>query len=137
MPIGSIIWYPRSTPPDGWLVCNGQSTAAYSALAAIVGSTVPDLRGEFIRGWDAGKGVDPGRIIGSLQDASTSGSLYQVQQTWQFGASNLITVPENGTWSDAVLVSTTNTNGALKFSSRTVQGGTRPQNIALLPCIKY
>lgn len=131
------MWYPRPTPPDGWLVCNGQSTAHYPQLASIVGSNVPDLRGEFIRGWDAGKGIDFGRDFGSWQDASTAGSLYQVQQTWQMPAPSLATVPEDGSWSGAVLVSVTNQNGGLIFRSRTVAGGTRPQNIALLPCIKY
>jgi microcystin-dependent protein len=56
-----------STAPSGWLECNGQSTAPYPKLAAITGATVPDLRGEFIRGWDHGRGVDAGRAIRSFQ----------------------------------------------------------------------
>jgi microcystin-dependent protein len=44
-PVGSIVMYGASTPPAGWIVCNGQSTAAYPALAAVVGANVPDLRG--------------------------------------------------------------------------------------------
>ena len=44
-PTGAIIMYGASAQPTGWLLCNGQSTSGYPALAAIVGATVPDLRG--------------------------------------------------------------------------------------------
>lgn len=52
MPIGTIIiWASAVLPTDGvWLECNGQSTTGYPALAAIVGSNVPDYRGVFLRG---------------------------------------------------------------------------------------
>ncbi|WP_319764075.1 tail fiber protein [Maridesulfovibrio sp.] len=67
-PIGGVIPYRGSSVPDGWLECNGQSTAGYPELAAVVGANVPDLRGEFIRGLDSGRGVDAGRTLGSAQD---------------------------------------------------------------------
>ena len=54
--------------PPGWLECNGQSTSGYSALAALIGAYVPDLRGEFIRGLDNGRGVDSGRGILTAQE---------------------------------------------------------------------
>ena len=44
-PTGAIIMYGASAQPTGWLLCNGQSTAGYPALAAVVGANVPDLRG--------------------------------------------------------------------------------------------
>jgi microcystin-dependent protein len=44
-PIGSITMWATATPPTGWLLCNGQSTASYTALAAVVGATVPDMQG--------------------------------------------------------------------------------------------
>jgi microcystin-dependent protein len=44
-PVGTIIMYGGTTAPTGWLLCNGQSTASYAALAAVVGANVPDLRG--------------------------------------------------------------------------------------------
>lgn len=44
LPIGAVMPFAGSTPPAGWLLCNGQSTASYPALAAVVGATVPDLR---------------------------------------------------------------------------------------------
>jgi hypothetical protein len=62
-----IVAYGGSVAPVGWLECNGQSTAAYPILGSVVGASVPDLRGEFIRGWDHGRGVDSGRSIRSYQ----------------------------------------------------------------------
>ena len=44
-PVGTIVMYGGTTAPTGWLLCNGQSTTGYTALAAVVGATVPDLRG--------------------------------------------------------------------------------------------
>ena len=80
VPIGAIIPWTTTTIPDGWLECNGQavSRTGFSELFAKIGTTfgagngsttfnVPDLRGEFIRGWDHGRGVDSGRAFGSGQ----------------------------------------------------------------------
>lgn len=53
VPIGTILaWPSHILPKDGgvWLLCNGQSTAGYPQLSAIVGSNVPDYRGIFLRG---------------------------------------------------------------------------------------
>lgn len=44
-PVGSITMWAASAIPTGWLECDGQSTTGYTALAAIVGATVPDMRG--------------------------------------------------------------------------------------------
>lgn len=66
-PIGSVVMWGSSTPPDGWLEMNGQSTSSYPELAAIYGSTLPDLRGEFVRGWDNGRGVDASRSLKGYQ----------------------------------------------------------------------
>ena len=44
-PTGTIVMYGGTTAPTGWLLCDGQSTASYTALAAVVGANVPDLRG--------------------------------------------------------------------------------------------
>ena len=67
VPTGAIVAWPSATLPSGWVECRGQSTSSYPALAAIVGSNIPDLRGEFIRGWDNGRSVDSGRSIRAAQ----------------------------------------------------------------------
>lgn len=64
VPIGVPLPYPLATPPAGFLKCNGSSfsTAAYPKLALVyLSGILPDLRGEFLRGWDGGRGVDGGR----------------------------------------------------------------------------
>ncbi|MEI7346359.1 phage tail protein [Dickeya chrysanthemi] len=62
--------WPQATAPGGWLKCNGQSfdKSRYPRLAQVYPSGVlPDLRGEFIRGWDDGRGVDAVRALLSTQ----------------------------------------------------------------------
>lgn len=44
-PVGTIVMFGGADAPTGWLLCDGQSTASYTALAAVVGANVPDLRG--------------------------------------------------------------------------------------------
>lgn len=68
--VGIPIPYPLSTVPTGCLAMNGQrfDTRRYQKLAQKYPSGVlPDLRGEFIRGWDNGRGVDAGRVLLSAQ----------------------------------------------------------------------
>ncbi len=67
--IGVPIPYPSATPPAGYLAMKGQaiSQSTYPNLYALYGSHLPDMRGEFIRGWDNGRGVDNGRAIKSHQ----------------------------------------------------------------------
>ncbi len=77
---GDIKYTARQTAPTGWLKANGAavSRTAYAALFSAIGITygagdgfstfnLPDLRGEFMRGWDDGRGVDGGRALGSTQ----------------------------------------------------------------------
>ncbi|HAG9154312.1 TPA: phage tail protein [Escherichia coli] len=73
LPVGVPVPWPSATPPTGWLKCNGAAFSAeeYPKLAkAYPTNKLPDLRGEFIRGWDDGRGVDAGRALLSLQDDS-------------------------------------------------------------------
>ena len=68
--IGIPIPYPLSTVPTGCLAMNGQrfDTRRYPKLAQKYPSgQLPDMRGEFIRGWDNGRGVDAGRELLSVQ----------------------------------------------------------------------
>jgi microcystin-dependent protein len=79
--VGKISMFARSTAPSGYLKCNGAeiSRTTYEALFSAIGTTfgagdgsttfnIPDLRGEFIRGWDDARGVDSGRVFGGWQD---------------------------------------------------------------------
>lgn len=69
-PAGFPLPWPQATPPGGWLKCNGATfdKAKYPKLATAYPSGVlPDLRGEFLRGWDDGRGVDVGRQILTAQ----------------------------------------------------------------------
>lgn len=70
IPVGFPLPWPQATPPGGWLKCNGATfdKAKYPKLAAAYPSgALPDLRGEFLRGWDDGRGVDSGRALLSAQ----------------------------------------------------------------------
>ncbi|AUG92463.1 TPA: phage tail protein [Escherichia coli] len=70
LPVGVPVPWPSATPPTGWLKCNGAAFSAeeYPKLAKVYPTNkLPDLRGEFIRGWDDGRGIDAGRALLSLQ----------------------------------------------------------------------
>ncbi|BEA61279.1 phage tail protein [Escherichia coli] len=73
LPVGVPVPWPSATPPTGWLKCNGAAFSAeeYPELAkAYPTNKLPDLRGEFIRGWDDGRGVDNGRGLLTFQDGA-------------------------------------------------------------------
>ena len=78
VPVGTIISWPVATNPedmDNWLECNGQSISpsVYPELFAVVGSSVPDLRGLFLRGY-GGKSA----ALGATQDQATASSGIQI-----------------------------------------------------------
>ena len=89
VPAGSMIYSFASSPPSGFLKANGAtiSRTTYADLFAVIGTQygagdgsttfqLPDLRGEFIRGYDDGRGVDPEgptRSVGSSQDDAFQG----------------------------------------------------------------
>lgn len=139
MPVGLIVYYPKdAVPTGGWLQCNGAaiSRTAYANLYSLIGTTygagngsttfnIPDLRGEFIRGFDGGRGIDTGRTIGSFQEAtgiSYDGRSQQHVQNYENSYS-----------------SSSDTNGPASYQygeARTFVR-IRPRNIALVACIKY
>lgn len=151
---GEIIHFAGSTPPTGYLVANGQlvSRTTYAALFAAIGSTygagdgsttfaVPDLRGEFVRGADGGRGVDAGRALGSAQTDAMQGHrhLFSWSNTVQLSGGS-------GLQYDNVTTNTSmvgNGNRVLDATSDGVNGTprtgleTRPRNVAMLPCIAY
>ena len=140
--VGEIIAYPNATIPDGWLECNGQSTSGYSALAAVCGANVPDLRGEFIRGFDNGKGTDSGRTLLSTQAAAFASHTHTLTDP---GHSHTETRAVSRTVSDggvngAQVASLSSPQTSTETTGITIgsEGGTetRPRNIALIYIIK-
>jgi len=139
-PCGSVAFFPFAAAPVGWLKANGAaiSRTTYAALFAAYGTTfgagdgsttfnLPDLRGEFLRGLDDGRGIDAGRILGSAQSGD-------IQSHTHF---NILAPQPTGT-GDSVPQS----SGAAqtqRTSTMAATGGaeTRPRNIALLACVKY
>ena len=143
VPAGAVFYFAANSAPSGYLEADGAaiSRTTYSALFAVVGTTfgsgdgsttfnLPDLRGEFLRGWDNGKGTDSGRTFGSFQD-------HQLQlhsHTEKFGNNS----PHQDQAGSGTADNDINTTGQTSTSGTTGNFGseTRPRNIALLPCIK-
>jgi microcystin-dependent protein len=107
VPIGTVISVAMTTAPTNYLKCNGASllrAGAYNALFLAIGTaygtvdithfSLPDLRGEFIRGWDDSRGVDSGRVFGTSQ-----GDLYENHA--HTASSGINSVDHTHTFSDA------------------------------------
>ncbi len=95
LPVGVPVPWPSATPPTGWLKCNGAAFSAeeYPELAkAYPTNKLPDLRGEFIRGWDDGRGADSGRGLLSFQKATLVESFGLVRSPTT-GSYRLVTRP--------------------------------------------
>lgn len=130
LPVGVPVPWPSATPPTGWLKCNGAAftAAQYPRLAkAYPALKLPDLRGEFIRGWDDGRGIDNGRALLSTQ-AALAGTIT--------GNSNPIKVAanESGTpimdWFVLNGVSFNDDPSTVVKTIIVTPGDTRPRNIA-------
>ncbi len=139
VPPGTVQFYAANTAPAGWVKANGAalSRTTYAALFAAIGTTfgagdgsttfnLPDMRGEFPRGWDDGRGVDTGRAIGTAQAASRIGFFAG------FGGDVDVVNPDE-------LFSSTRSkysvNNNLSVTSN--DASVRPRNIALLACIAF
>ncbi|MEN5255243.1 phage tail protein [Pseudomonas protegens] len=162
LPVGSIVAFPKSSVPPGFLEIDGsvQSIATFPDLAAYLGTTfnqgdegagnfrLPDSRGEFLRGWDHGRGMDPGRGCGTTQhdtiqnivawlNASPS-SAYQFlgEGVTAFGAFALTERTSNsigdGPAADKQVSSLTFDASRVARTSNE----TRPHNLAVMWCIK-
>jgi len=152
IPTGMIAPFAMSTAPTGWLECDGSavSRTTYADLFTALGTThgvgdgsttfnVPDLRGEFIRGWDNGKGTDSGRTFASSQtDNANSISQFNSSGSGQItGSSFTVTVPTDGSYSSYLSMDgrlTTYGQGAIRFQTNGIE--TRPRNIAMMYCVK-
>lgn len=143
VPAGTVIHTAAAAAPAGFLKANGAlvSRVDYADLFAAIGTTygvgdgattfkLPDLRGEFIRGLDDGRGVDAGRTLGSSQtDAFESHA-----HSWTMPGS-----PHNENESINYIAAGQATSWLTFNVATTATGGseTRPRNVALLACIKY
>lgn len=149
VPPGTISDFAATTPPSGWLECNGASlaTASYPTLFAVIGYVfggsganfnIPDLRGYFTRGWDHSAGVDPGRTFGSTQASAFAGHFHlngvagAQSQPYVYGTST------SGLPGFASAVFQKENNSvAFQGPTQTVGGtDTRPINVAVLKIIK-
>lgn len=153
-PIGTFFWFVGTTPPSNALVMNGAtglSRVAYEDLYnhldgeglivdegtkdewefgdgdGVTTFSLGDYRGEFIRAFDGGRGVDTGRVFGSWQADE-----FKEHDHPSSGTTSASTIQEQGDGGDASLT-------ARAGSATGLSGGdeTRPRNIALLPCIQY
>ena len=166
VPTGSVHMMATTTVPSGYLKCNGAavSRTTYADLFAIVGTAhgagngsstfnVPDLRGEFVRGWDDSRGVDSGRNFGSAQSdqnqqhnhsaSATStvndpGHIHQVQYSNSDSGDGVI--EESGTGLSGQEPTLSATTGITVSTSVSIgnSGGSeaRPRNIAMMYVIK-
>jgi phage-related tail fiber protein len=148
VPQGSVIWFAASAPPFGYLEANGAAIdrTAYAALFIAIGTTfgtgdgsttfnIPDLRGDFIRGWTNGSSIDSGRAFGTQQtDGIRTSTASGIMSTAYIG---------NSSTGEFYWIYTYGESGSVNaFQGSSVLGlgtanDTRPYNVALLPCIKY
>jgi len=147
-PAGTVIYSARQTAPTGYLVCDGSvvSRTTYATLFSAIGTAfgagdgsstfaLPDLRGQFVRGWNSGANdqsvtsdVDSGRSFGSNQTDQLQQHTHTVAYTTSTSA-GLSQIGDTTGTTDAT--KTTNAGQVGRFGTET-----RPVNVALLACIK-
>ena len=179
VPVGAVFCIAVSAVPSGYLECSGTavSRSTYAALFAVISTTygagngsttfnVPDLRGEFVRGYDHGRGIDGGRSINDWQDGHNKEHNHTVTVETKTqshyhnmpGDDQLDVFHNVGGWTsswDATVnydatsrtdvsggklwrTSITNTNhNHTATCGNTGQGETRPRNVAMMYVIKY
>lgn len=133
---GDIKMVAYTTVPEGWLKCNGAavSRTTYADLFAAIGTTfgagngtttfnLPESRGEFMRGWDDGRGIDAGRAFGSYQADEFKSHTHQSRGA--IGGS----LPG---------MNATDNDNANNFETSASGGSeTRPRNLAVMYVIKF
>ncbi|KLP86856.1 tail fiber protein [Enterobacter asburiae] len=137
--VGAVVGFAMNSAPTGWLAADFSevSRITYARLFSRIGTTygagdgsttfnLPDYRGLFQRALDNGRGIDPSRVIGSIQQDEIKAHTHRLQySSTSSGNGSLVTgSPGTGSLSNVAVEST---------------GGTesRPKNISALYCIKY
>lgn len=149
---GQVVFVAGNAIPTGYLECNGAtvSRATYATLFSAIGSIygpgdgattfhLPDLRGEFLRGADKGRGVDSGRAVGSFQGDANK------KHNHMMNAASPGDGGANGAMAGSMWVlkfaSTVQLPGSTGDATALNEGGgapeARPRNIAMTACIKY
>ncbi|MBU1076587.1 MAG: phage tail protein [Spirochaetes bacterium] len=156
VPAGSIMMWPGSSPPQGWLECDGSAMAKstypelYSALkdggaTCIYGDSggnfsLPDFRGFFVRGWDHGAGMDPDAASRTNRGDTTTGDNVGTKQADQFISHrhpvNYIATSQVTVGAGIREVMYDGVSGTT-FSQYEGGNETRPKNINMMFIIKY
>jgi len=166
LPVGATVAFPLNKVAPGFLELDGsvKSIAVYPDLAAFIGTAfnkgdegagnfrLPESRGEFLRGWDHGRGIDAGRAVGSPQGQQTENHLHvspvndtastlSLQEArgsnWPYGATTGVIAGTNTTATGVSYTSVgedqwLNTGPNIALGT----GETRPRNLAVVWCIK-
>ncbi|EDS2398999.1 TPA: tail fiber protein [Escherichia coli] len=139
LPVGVPVPWPTATPPAGWLQCNGATFTKeqYPVLARVYPTLrLPDLRGEFIRGWDDGRKVDTGRALLSFQegtivsgfDDNDTGDISSIGST-QYGFGDALTSNQLGVLNGKKWIFDASSKGARRYDWWAYVSA-RPRNIA-------
>lgn len=150
-PPGTVIHVAMNTAPTGFLKANGAaiSRATYAALFTAIGTTfgsgdgsttfnVPDLRGEFLRGWDDSRGIDAARVFGSSQLDAFQGHGHDITYPYTGASGGSLGTSLNTSVEPNILANTvTNPNTLGAYGTPRIAAETRPRNISLLACIKF
>lgn len=142
---GRVEWFMTSTVPTGYIKANGAtvSRTTYKGLFYLMGTTYGagdgsttfvagrDMRGEFPRGWDDGRGVDAGRSLASAQADAFKTHGHSI---------NIATIATGGSFSGGQVDFASGRGGTNYSTNANSDGGgaeTRPRNVALMACLKY
>lgn len=152
VPVGAVFYMSKPTVPYGYLEANGQviSRSTYVDLWNYLGQpntgngsttfNIIDLRAEFIRSWDNGRGIDTNRQIGSNQESTNLAHNHGSAGDDQLGS-----------WSNGVAGWPGTSRGTFQYDAKSNYGGggqiwdtttdganeSRPRNVALMPVIKW
>jgi len=153
-PPGTIITFAGSSVPTGYLDCNGAQVdrVTYADLFTAIGEiygvgdgvstfNLPDLRGEFVRGWDNSRGIDSGRSFGSTQNSANLSHSHGITDTGHQHDNTVSTttrtVADGGVNAGGTPSADTTDNATTRITIDVDgENESRPRNIALLYCIK-